>query len=192
MTLLRGKCLGYLTPLTRNPQFSSVKVDVVTTLDLHPGTTQTRRWPCSRPSSVPATHTKVSDWILIVPAMMQADHQISGRSDPARLEKQREAEHGSTALSSHQPDAPYGIERPTVSDDRNLLCEEEAIQHARQHPDDEQPIFLTYSFNDTDNPRNWPAWRKWYITCFVSMLNVLTYVRSLHHSVKDCLTKGDR
>ncbi|KAH8755703.1 major facilitator superfamily domain-containing protein [Diaporthe sp. PMI_573] len=62
----------------------------------------------------------------------------------------------------------------TISHDPNFLSEEEALQHARVHPDDEQPVYLIYSFTDRDNPRNWPRWKKWYITCFVSMLNVLT------------------
>lgn len=55
-----------------------------------------------------------------------------------------------------------------------LLSEEQALAKARSCPDDALPILITYAFDDHDNPRNWPKWRKWYITCLVSMLNVFT------------------
>ena len=57
-----------------------------------------------------------------------------------------------------------------------LLSEEEALEKARSNPNEALPIRITYAVNDRDNPRNWPKWRKWYITCVVSMLNVFTYV----------------
>lgn len=107
---------------------------------------------------------------------MEADHQKPGHSDPARLEKQIDSDRTWTAPSLRHTDPPSGGAHQTIYHHRNFLSEEEALQHAREHPDDEQPVYLTYSFNDRDNPRNWPRWRKWYITCFVSMLNVLTYV----------------
>lgn len=56
-----------------------------------------------------------------------------------------------------------------------LLSEEQAIAKARNHPNDALPILISYSQDDHDNPRNWPKWRKWYITIVVSMLNVFTY-----------------
>ncbi|KAJ5621126.1 hypothetical protein N7510_005110 [Penicillium lagena] len=55
-----------------------------------------------------------------------------------------------------------------------VLSEEQAIAMARSKPNDALPILIRYSFDDRDNPRNWPKWRKWYITCLVSMLNVFT------------------
>lgn len=55
-----------------------------------------------------------------------------------------------------------------------LLSEEQALAKARANPNDAVPILITNGFDDRDNPRNWPKWRKWYITCVVSMLNVFT------------------
>ena len=107
---------------------------------------------------------------------MGADHQKLEHLDPAKLEKRIESDRTSTAPSLRHTDGPPGEARQTISHNRNFSSEEEALQHAREYPDDEQPVYLTYAFNDKDNPRNWPRWRKWYITCFVSMLNVLTYV----------------
>lgn len=56
-----------------------------------------------------------------------------------------------------------------------VLSEEEALQRARQSPDEALDIHIAYADDDPDNPRSWPKWRKWYITIFVSMLNVITY-----------------
>lgn len=109
---------------------------------------------------------------------MDADHQRLDDSDPGRLEKQVDSDRVSTGPSLRHTDAPSGGAQQAVHNERNLLSEEEALQHAREHPDDDRPVYLTYSFNDKDNPRNWQKWKKWYITCFVSMLNVLTYVAS--------------
>jgi hypothetical protein len=117
---------------------------------------------------------------------MEAGHQKSGHSDPARLEKQIDTDRASTAPSLRHTDPPSGGAHQTISHDPNFLSEEEALQHARVHPDDEQPVYLIYSFTDRDNPRNWPRWKKWYITCFVSMLNVLTYVTLSRASALFC------
>jgi hypothetical protein len=57
-----------------------------------------------------------------------------------------------------------------------VLSEDQALAKARSSPDDALPIVITYGLNDSDNPRNWPKWKKWYITIFVSLLNVFTYV----------------
>jgi hypothetical protein len=80
-----------------------------------------------------------------------------------------------------------------ISDSREnstlLLSEEQALAKARSKPNDALPILITYGLNDPDNPRNWPKWRKWYITIVVSMLNVFTYV--VHYLwVRLELTKG--
>lgn len=107
---------------------------------------------------------------------MEADHQKNEHSDPARLEKEIDSDRVSTAPSLRHADVPSERAPKAIFTHRKFLSEEEALQHARENPNDEAPVYLTYSFNDGDNPRNWPKWKKWYITCFVSMLNVLTYV----------------
>lgn len=107
---------------------------------------------------------------------MDADHPRLDDPHPGRLEKQVDSDRVSTGPSLRHTDAPSGRAQQAVPNERILLSEEEALQHAREHPDDDRPVYLTYSFNDRDNPRNWQRWKKWYITCFVSMLNVLTYV----------------
>ncbi|KAJ5706566.1 hypothetical protein N7488_006367 [Penicillium malachiteum] len=55
-----------------------------------------------------------------------------------------------------------------------VLSEEQALAKARNSPNEALPIFITFGVDDHDNPRNWPKWRKWYISIFVSMLNVFT------------------
>jgi len=55
-----------------------------------------------------------------------------------------------------------------------VLTEEEAFAHAHAHPEDTTPIYIVYSVDDKDNPRNWPTWRRYYIGLFASWLNVLT------------------
>lgn len=55
-----------------------------------------------------------------------------------------------------------------------LLSEEEALAKARENPDEALNIYVTYAEHDRDNPRNWPKWRKWWITCLVSSLNIVT------------------
>jgi len=59
-----------------------------------------------------------------------------------------------------------------------VMTEEQAFAKARANPNEALPILLTYSSDDIDNPRNWSKLRKWYISIFVSMLNVFTYVDS--------------
>jgi hypothetical protein len=57
-----------------------------------------------------------------------------------------------------------------------VLSEEQALARARHSPEEALPICIAFAHDDRDNPRNWGKLRKWYITFFVSMLNVLTYV----------------
>lgn len=57
---------------------------------------------------------------------------------------------------------------------QRTFFESEILDYVRARPDDATPVYLTFSPTDKDNPRNWNKLRKWYITCFVSMLNVLT------------------
>jgi hypothetical protein len=73
----------------------------------------------------------------------------------------------------------HDVEKVTDSCRENsalVLSEEQALAKARSSPDDALPIVIAYGVDDVDNPRNWPKWRKWYITIVVSMLNVFTYV----------------
>lgn len=117
---------------------------------------------------------------------MEADHQRDEHPDPAKLEKQIDSDRVSTAPSLRHTDAPSERAPRATSNHQKFLSEEEALQHARDNPNDETPLYLTYSFNDRDNPRNWPKWKKWYITCFVSMLNALTYVASFPKCPPSC------
>ena len=55
-----------------------------------------------------------------------------------------------------------------------MLSEAQALARAQALPDDKEPIYLTFSLDDKENPRNWSHGKKYYITAFVSMLNVLT------------------
>lgn len=63
-----------------------------------------------------------------------------------------------------------------------VLSEDQALAKARSSPNDALPIVITYGLNDRDNPRNWPKWKKWYITILVSFLNVITYVEIISPS----------
>ncbi|GFF48771.1 uncharacterized transporter C794.04c [Aspergillus lentulus] len=55
-----------------------------------------------------------------------------------------------------------------------VLSEEQALARARHSPEEALPIRIAFANDDRDYPRNWGKLRKWYITFFVSMLNVLT------------------
>lgn len=59
-------------------------------------------------------------------------------------------------------------------DHKLVLTDDEALERARRNPQDTTPIYIVYSDNDKDNPRNWPKWKRWYITLFVNSLNILT------------------
>jgi hypothetical protein len=88
------------------------------------------------------------------------------RDDPSDLEKKIDSEKSSVT----------GRTRSEIEDvnSRLWLSEDEAYHHAKAHPDETREIFITFSPNDKDNPRNWSKAQKWYITCFASSLNVLT------------------
>ncbi|KAK0660157.1 Efflux pump FUB11 [Lasiodiplodia hormozganensis] len=98
---------------------------------------------------------------------MGDQRQNSDRSDPADLEKELESR-------TSNVDSPSGGFRKEESEGKILLSEEQVLNRARELPDNAEPVYLTFSVDDRDTPRNWPKWKKWYITCFVSMLNVLT------------------
>lgn len=92
--------------------------------------------------------------------------QAIEREDPAQIEKKIESEDSSINNTQHNQ-----VENAT---DRVWCSEEEALARARSHPYDKRLIFITFGEGDLSNPRNYPLWKKWYITCFVSSLNVLT------------------
>lgn len=100
-------------------------------------------------------------------------HPSNGR--PASFDEKHDEKHDSSGKSS----LAAGDESPTrlengKADTALLLNEQEILARVRAHPDDATPIFLTFSKHDSDNPRQWPKWKKWYITCFASFLNVIT------------------
>ena len=57
-----------------------------------------------------------------------------------------------------------------------VLSEDEALAQARALPNEALSMYITFSPDDRDNPRNWPKWRRWYISIMASWLNVVTYV----------------
>lgn len=73
------------------------------------------------------------------------------------------------------PSNKLDVERLSTPDSKLALSEEEALKRSRLDPEQILPIYLTFAPKDRDNPRNWVTLKKSYITCFVSMLNVVTY-----------------
>ncbi|KAF2474873.1 MFS general substrate transporter [Lindgomyces ingoldianus] len=100
------------------------------------------------------------------------------REDVSKFEAAVEA----SELTLHDNTPHEGIISPAESEKRLhgdntaplVLSEFEVIRRVQALPHDNTPIILTFGPHDLDNPRNWSKARKWYITCFVSMLNVLT------------------
>lgn len=88
------------------------------------------------------------------------------RDDPALMEKKIDSENSSSS----------GVQPAQVehADGRLIAAEDEAYERARKEPQDNRPIYVIFSPTDRDNPRNWSKAKKWYITCFASLLNVLT------------------
>jgi hypothetical protein len=78
------------------------------------------------------------------------------------------------------------VEDAHSEDPTLVLSEEQALARARHSPDKTLSICIAFAHDDRDNPRNWGKLRKWYITFFVSMLNVLTCVSSsILHNLAD-------
>lgn len=108
---------------------------------------------------------------------MEKNDLSADRPDVAKLEKDVDSKRSKKSSSSGvlDPDSPSGL-KGSATEAKTLLSEEQALERARQDPNDTEPIYITYGIDDHDNPRNWPKWKKWYITCFASFLNVLTSV----------------
>lgn len=95
--------------------------------------------------------------------------------DSSSLEKQVENDVPAQRYSGATAAERTGDEHSDHGAKKLYLSEEEAMRRARGYPGDKLPVYLTYSVNDKENPRSWSLGRKWFITCFVSLLNVLTY-----------------
>lgn len=76
----------------------------------------------------------------------------------------------------HSRTPPLAVEsKLPANEHRQLsLSEYDAVCHIRIQPYDKTSIAIVFGPQDLDSPRNWSKARKWYITCLVSMLNVLT------------------
>jgi multidrug resistance protein len=80
----------------------------------------------------------------------------------------------------NSPTSSYGKRGESLNRAENgdvpgeILNEEEALARARTQPASSTPIWITFAKHDPSNPRQWPKWKKWYITCFVSFLNIIT------------------
>lgn len=98
------------------------------------------------------------------------EHQT--RPDLARLEKELDSDPSSRPTSIHH--VADANSQASATNGRIFLSQEQALERARRCQDEDVPIYLAYATHDKDNPRNWPRWKKWYITCFVSILNILT------------------
>jgi hypothetical protein len=97
--------------------------------------------------------------------------QAIEREDAGEIEKKIDSER-----SSNTGRSPSEIEN---INSRLWLSEHDAYHEAKTHPDGTREIFIIFSPDDKDNPRNWSKAMKWYITCFASSLNVLSYVFSI-------------
>jgi multidrug resistance protein len=96
------------------------------------------------------------------------------QDEEANITPPRRLSHSSTLRAPSNEQAELHHEQADTASSRLTLSETEALAYARTHPTDQLPVYLTFVPDDQDNPRNWPKWRKRYITIFVSMLNVLT------------------
>ena len=85
-------------------------------------------------------------------------------NDPADAEKMIESEQSSNI------DSPWA----NHADPRVVCTADEAYEIARKNPSDSRLLYIIFSPGDKDNPRNWSKMKKWYITCFASMLNVFS------------------
>lgn len=84
------------------------------------------------------------------------------------------------AAEDHNIDSPLDVTLEHKMSDSyredlsQVVSEEEALARARRAPEEALPLCIVFGPGDPDNPRCWARWRKWYITCVVSMLNVVT------------------
>jgi multidrug resistance protein len=76
----------------------------------------------------------------------------------------------SSRAASPNASAPNRIEK--AQENGVLLNQGEALAQASNLSG--TPMYVTFASDDPTNPRNFPRWKKWYITCFICLLNVLT------------------
>lgn len=74
----------------------------------------------------------------------------------------------------HMPSVEKAQTIRDSNEGRLLLTEEEALAWARGNPKDDEPIYITWSHQDRENPRNWGLFRKYYVTTFASLLNTVS------------------
>lgn len=70
-------------------------------------------------------------------------------------------------------ETPTRLEEKKEDYQGELVNEEEALARVRAQPDSTDPIWITFSVGDRENPRSFPRWKKWYITAMVSYYNFL-------------------
>ncbi|KAF1989720.1 polyamine transporter [Aulographum hederae CBS 113979] len=75
---------------------------------------------------------------------------------------------------SLENDSRDGTRKSARNSKESESTEEDALARAKACPNEALDIRLVYAPNDHDNPRNWPKLRRWYISIFVSWLNILT------------------
>lgn len=112
---------------------------------------------------------------MLLPCKSRAEDEP--RQDLANYEAQVEASEltlQGDGTSSPGSTIEKEIDQHCDVDHPLVLSEFEIIGRVRARPTGTTPMILTFGPHDLDNPRNWSKARKWYITCFVSMLNVLT------------------
>lgn len=78
------------------------------------------------------------------------------------------------SISPANSDPDLDPEKTAVdSGNKLVLSEEESRTHIDNHPEDKTPLFVCFARDDKDNPRNFPAGKKWYITITAAWLNVV-------------------
>ena len=95
-------------------------------------------------------------------SQLSAERREISPEDLSALEKKIETPQSGASRIEH------------ADSDKLMLSEEEALARAQEHPQDKEPIYLTFSKDDKENPRTWTHAKKYYITILVSTLNVLT------------------
>lgn len=110
--------------------------------------------------------------------MAERSPQPREQYDACALEKGSSPQPNPFSDSSDLSNSPTARNSYSNSQDakssHRYLNEEQALDWCRKYPDSTEEIYITYSQDDKDNPRNWGKGRKWYITCLVAMSNVLT------------------
>lgn len=89
-------------------------------------------------------------------------------------ESDEETQAEQTENVSHMPTAEKVETVRKENNGRLILSEEEALAWCRGHPQDKESIYIVWSRDDKENPRNWGHARKYYVSVFASLLNTVT------------------